>query len=61
VFFINGTRVATEQEAERFYIDYMEHKSERVSLVTYKGSIFSKIKKLFSFFKFKFLRREKAK
>ena len=61
VFFIDGTRVATEQEAERYYIDYMEHKSQKVSLVTYKGSFFSKLKKIFSFFKFKFWRREKAK
>ncbi len=61
VFFINGTRVATEQEAERFYIDYMEHKSERTSLVAYKGSIFSKIKKFFSFFKFRFWKKDRAK
>ncbi len=61
IFFIDGQRVATEQEAELFYIDYMEHKSQHVSLVSYKGSIFSKIKKFFSFFKFKFWNKEKAK
>ena len=61
VFFINGTRIATEQEAEFYYIDYMEHKSERVSLVAYKSSIISKLKKIFSFFKFKLWNKEKAK
>jgi hypothetical protein len=57
VFFINGTRIATEQEAELYYIDYMEHKSEHLSMVTYKSSIITKLKKLFSLFKFKFWKR----
>ncbi len=61
VFFINGTRIATEQEAEMYYIDYMEHKSNHVSLVSYKSSIITKLKKIFSFFKFKFWNKEKAK
>ena len=57
VFNVGGTKISTEQEAERFYVDYMEHKSERTSMVTYKGSIFSKIRRFFSLFKFKFWRR----
>ena len=61
IFFIDGKRVATEQEAEFFYLDYMEHKSEHVSLVSYKSSIITKLRKLFSFFKFKFWNKEKAK
>ena len=40
VFNVGGTKISTEQEAERFYVDYMEHKSERTSMVTYKGSNF---------------------
>ncbi len=61
VFFIDGTRIANEHEAELYYIDYMENKSNHVSLVAYKSSIISKIKKIFSFFKFKFWKKEKAK
>ena len=61
VFFINGTRIATEQEAEMYYIDYMEHKSDHTSLVSYKSSILTKLKRLFSIFKFKFWNKEKAK
>ncbi len=61
VFIVDGTKISTESEAEHFYIDYMENRSNHVSLVAYKGSIISKIKKLFSFFKFKFWHREKAK
>ncbi len=57
VFFINGTRIATEQEAELYYIDYMEHKSEHLSMVPLKSSILSKLKKIFSIFKFKFWKR----
>ena len=61
VFFINGTRIATEQEAELYYIDYMEHKSQHTSLVSYKSSILTKLRKLFSFFKFKLWNKQKAK
>lgn len=61
VFYIGKTRIATEQEAEMFYINYMEHKSEHVSLVPFKSSILSKLKRLFSSFKLKFWNREKAK
>ena len=57
VFNINGTKISTELEAERFYVDYMEHKSEKTSMVTYKGSFFSKLRRFFSMFKFKFWRR----
>jgi len=57
VFNVGGTKISTEQEAERFYVDYMEHKSEHTSMVTYKGSIFAKIRRFFSLFKFKFWRR----
>ena len=52
IFFIEGTRISSEEEAEYYYIDYMERKPQHVSLVAYKSSILSKIKKFFSFFKF---------
>jgi len=61
VFFIDNVRVATEQEAEFYYIEYMEKKSEHLSLVEYKSSILMKLKKFFSFIKVKFWKREKAK
>ncbi len=61
VFFINGKRIATEQEAEMFYIDYMEHKSDHVSLVPFKSSILTKLKRLFSAFKLRLWNKEKAK
>ena len=61
VFFIDNVRIATEQEAEFYYIEYMEKKSEHLSLVEYKSSILMKLKKFFSFIKVKFWKREKAK
>lgn len=61
VFFIDNVRVATEQEAEFYYIEYMENKSEHLSLVEYKSSILMKLKKFFSFLKIKFWKREKVK
>ena len=61
VFFIDNVRIATEQEAEFYYIEYMEKKSEHVSLVEYKSSILMKLKKFFSFIKVKFWKRETAK
>lgn len=54
VFFIDNVRIATEQEAEFYYIEYMEKKSEHLSLVEYKSSILMKVKKFFSFIKMKF-------
>jgi len=54
VFFIDNVRVASEQEAEFYYIEYMEKKSEHLSLVEYKSSILMKLKKFFSFIKIKF-------
>jgi len=57
VFFIEGKRIATEQEAEFYYIDYMEHRSEHKSLVSYKSSIITKLKKMFSIFKLKFWKK----
>lgn len=61
VFFIDNVRVATEQEAEFYYIEYMEKKSEHLSLVEYKSSILMKLKKFFSFIKIKFWKKEKVK
>ena len=61
VFFIDNVRIASEQEAEFYYIEYMEKKSEHVSLVEYKSSILMKIKKFFSFIKIKFGKKAKAK
>ena len=61
VFFIDNVRIATEQEAEFYYIEYMEKKSEHLSLVEYKSSILMKLKKFFSFIKVKFWKREKVK
>ena len=54
VFFIDNVRIATEQEAEFYYIEYMEKKSEHLSLVECKSSILMKLKKFFSFIKVKF-------
>ena len=59
VFYIDGDKITNEQEAEAYYIDYMEHKSEHVSLVAYKSSIITKIKRFFSIFKF--WKKEKVK
>lgn len=61
VFFIDNVRVASEQEAEFYYIEYMEKKSEHLSLVEYKSSILMKLKKFFSFIKIKFWKKEKVK
>jgi len=61
VFFIDNVRIATEQEAEFYYIEYMEKKSEHLSLVEYKSSILMKLKKFFSFIKIKFGKKIKAK
>lgn len=61
VFFIDNIRVANEQEAEFYYIEYMENQSEHLSLVQYKSNIITKLKKLFNFIKLKFWKREKVK
>lgn len=61
VFFIDNVRIASEQEAEFYYIEYMEKKSEHLSLVEYKSSILMKLKKFFSFIKIKFGKKIKAK
>lgn len=61
VFFIDNVRIANEQEAEFYYIEYMEKKSEHLSLVEYKSSILMKLKKFFSFIKIKFGKKIKAK
>lgn len=61
VFFIDNVRIATEQEAEFYYIEYMEKKSEHLSLVEYKSSILMKLKKFFSFIKIKFGKKVKVK
>lgn len=61
VFFIDNVRIATEQEAEFYYIEYMEKKSEHLSLVEYKSSILMKLKKFFSFIKIKFGKKIKVK
>lgn len=61
VFFIDNVRIATDQEAEFYYIEYMEKKSDHLSLVEYKSSILMKLKKFFSFIKIKFWKKEKAK
>lgn len=61
VFFIDNVRIANEQEAEFYYIEYMEKKSEHLSLVEYKSSILMKLKKFFSFLKIKFGKKIKAK
>lgn len=58
-FWIQNVKITTEQEAECYYIDYMENKSEHVSLVEYKSSVLVKIKKFFSFLKFKFWKKIK--
>lgn len=57
-FIIENTKISTEQEAEMFYINYMEHRSEHTSIVSYKSSIISKLRRLFSSFRLKFWKKK---
>jgi len=61
IFFIDNTRIATEQDAEFFYMDFMERKPEKLSLVSYNSGIIQKLKRFFSSLKFKFWKKEKVK
>ncbi len=61
IFFINNVRISNEQEAEIYYIEYMENKKEHLSLVEYKSGILAKLKKFFSFLKIRFGRKIRIK
>ena len=61
IFFVDNTRIASEQDAEFFYMDYMERKPEKLSLVSYNSGILQKIKRFFNAIKLKFWKKEKAK
>lgn len=61
VFFVDNIRISNEQEAEYYYIEYMETKSAHTSLVEYKSNIIAKIKRFFSFLRMKFWGKAKVR
>ena len=54
VFYIDGAIIVTPQDAEDFYIDYMDKKKEKLAMAVYNNTIVNKIKRVWSLIKSKF-------
>ncbi len=54
VFYIEDAIIVTPLDAREFYIDYMEKKKDKVSMVAYQNGIINKIKRVWSVIKSKF-------
>lgn len=54
VFYIDGAIIVTPQDAEDFYIDYMDKKKEKLAMAVYNNNIVNKIKRVWSLIKSKF-------
>lgn len=54
VFYVDGNVITTPVEAKEFYIDYMDHKKEKLAIAIYKNNILNRIKNIWSKFKAKF-------
>ncbi len=59
VFYIEDSIIMTPLDAREYYIDYMEHKKDKVSLVEYQNTILNRIKKVWGIIKSKFARKKK--
>lgn len=54
VFYIEDAIIVTPLDAREFYIDYMERKKDKVSMVAYQNGIINKIKRVWNVIKRKF-------
>ncbi|MBQ9267062.1 MAG: hypothetical protein IJ217_02105 [Clostridia bacterium] len=54
VFYIEDAIIVTPLDAREYYIDYMEHKKDKVSMVAYQNTILNRIKKVWNVIKSKF-------
>jgi hypothetical protein len=57
VFNIEENKIVTPLEAKEYYISYMEKKKAHTALTIYRSTIISKIKKVWTIIKSKFIRR----
>lgn len=54
VFYIDDSIIVTPLDAREFYIDYMDKKKDKVSMVAYQNGIINKIKRVWNVIKSKF-------
>lgn len=54
VFYINDSVITNALEAKEFYIDYMDHKKEKLAIAIYKNNILNRIKNIWNKFRAKF-------
>ena len=54
VFYIDDSIIVTPLDAREFYIDYMDKKKDKVSMVAYQNGIINKIKRVWNVIKTKF-------
>ncbi len=58
VFYIGDDIIVTPLDAREFYIDYMDKKKDKVSMVVYQKGILNKLKRVWDNFKSKFKKKK---
>lgn len=56
VFYIDDAIIVTALDAKEYYIDYMDKKNEKLAVAIYKNTIVTKIKRLWTKFRAKFVK-----
>lgn len=54
VFFIDGSIIVTPLDAKEYYIDYMDKKKEKLSIIIYKNNLLNKLKRIWNKFRARF-------
>ena len=59
IFYIEDSIIVTPLDAREYYIDYMENKPEKVSMVAYQNNLINRIKKVWNVIRSKFARKKR--
>lgn len=59
IFYIEDSIIVTPLDAREYYIDYMDKKKDKVSMITYQNNLLNRIKRVWSVIKSKFGKKKK--